>query len=287
MKSTRRLWQWLAAIFLLSFGVLGWMGHEIYLAAPPIPTRVIEPDGTVLFSEGQVQRGQEAWFAAGGQQLGSVWGHGSYVAPDLSADWLHREAVGLRDLIAQKQFGASFDRLHSDEQAVVAARVKEALRHNTYDAATGTITLSPERATVVRALAQHYMGLFGGDSTQDTLRVQYAMVKNSLKNEQDLRALPAFFFWSAWACATDRPAATHLSYTSNWPHEPLVDNVPTTGNGVWSIASVILLIAGVAAMVAYHSAHKEEEDPVAPRPIRSSPCVRPRLCGPRSSTSMS
>jgi hypothetical protein len=39
--------------------------------APPIPSRFV---------------------AAGGQQVGSVWNHGSYVAPDWSADWLHREA---------------------------------------------------------------------------------------------------------------------------------------------------------------------------------------------------
>jgi nitric oxide reductase subunit B len=24
--------------------------------------------------------------------VGSVWGHGAYVGPDWSADWLHREA---------------------------------------------------------------------------------------------------------------------------------------------------------------------------------------------------
>jgi nitric oxide reductase subunit B len=25
-------------------------------------------------------------------EIGSIWGHGSYVAPDWTADWLHREA---------------------------------------------------------------------------------------------------------------------------------------------------------------------------------------------------
>jgi len=40
-----------------------------------------------------------------------VWGHGSYVAPDWSADWLHREAVALRDILAQKSYGRTFDAL--------------------------------------------------------------------------------------------------------------------------------------------------------------------------------
>lgn len=262
MKSSRRLWQWLAAIFLLSFAVLGWMGREIYLSAPPIPAHVITVDGTSVFGEGDVQQGQEAWLSAGGQQLGSVWGHGSYVAPDWSADWLHREAVLLRDAVAQKQYQAPFVQLNSDQQAVVSARVKTELRANTYDAGTKTITISAERALAVRQLIAHYTSLFGADPEKDVLREQYAMVKATLKNERDLQALPAFFFWSAWASVTDRPGETHLSYTSNWPHEPMVGNAPTTGNGVWSIISVVLLIAGVAVMVAYHSSHKEQADPV-------------------------
>ncbi|MDQ7989675.1 MAG: nitric-oxide reductase large subunit [Candidatus Dactylopiibacterium sp.] len=265
MRSSRKLWQWLGILFLLSFAVLGWIGREIYLSAPPIPLQVVSSDGQVVFGEGQVQRGQEAWLSAGGQQLGSVWGHGSYVAPDWSADWLHREAVALRDAVAQKRYKTAFAQLDRDEQAVVSGRVRDELRANTYDAQKGTITLSPERAEVVRTLMQHYTGLFGSAPEHDVLREQYAMVRDTLKDSGDLNALPAFFFWSAWAAATDRPGETHLSYTSNWPHEPLVDNVPTTGNGVWSIVSVVLLIAGVAVMIAWHSSHSETADPTPPR----------------------
>ncbi|MDP5238178.1 nitric-oxide reductase large subunit [Uliginosibacterium sp. 31-16] len=264
MHSSRRLWRWLAAVFLLSFAVLGWMGREIYLAAPPIPQKVLSADGSAVFGPDQVMHGQQAWLSAGGQQLGSVWGHGSYVAPDWSADWLHREIVALREALAQKQFAQSFNQLDSGQQALIGQRVKEELRSNSYDAASGTLTLSVERAAVVRQLATHYQGLFGDDSAQDALREQYAMVKATLKDPADLQALPAFFFWSSWSAATDRPGETNLSYTSNWPHEPLIDNVPTPGNGIWSIVSVILLIAGIAFMIAWHSAAKEEADPVPP-----------------------
>jgi nitric oxide reductase subunit B len=90
MKSTRRLWRWLGLIFVLSFGALGFLGWQIYLAAPPIPKAVVTTDGEVLFTGDQIQYGQQAWMSAGGQQLGTVWGHGSYVAPDWSADWLER-----------------------------------------------------------------------------------------------------------------------------------------------------------------------------------------------------
>ena len=85
-RSSHRLWRWLALIFVLSFGALGYLGFQIYLSAPPIPKAVVSADGDTLFTGEQIQLGQQAWLAAGGQQLGTVWGHGSYVAPDWSAN---------------------------------------------------------------------------------------------------------------------------------------------------------------------------------------------------------
>jgi len=265
MHATRKLWTWLAVICVLSFAVLIWVGAEIYQTAPPIPIQVVSTDGTVLFKQGQVLRGQQAWLSAGGQQLGTVWGHGSYVAPDWSADWLHREALALRSVWAQKEFGRSFDQLSPGQQAELNAQLKTEMRRNTYDAATGTITLSPERAVAVQQVAQHYMGLFGTDPALDRLREQYAMNAGLLPDPADLQAFPAFVFWSAWAAATDRPGATDLSYTSNWPHESLVDNTPTAGTGIWSIASVILMTGALAGMILYHSMHKDEGDPAVPK----------------------
>src|SRR5450830_598551 len=265
MHATRKLWTWLAVICVLSFAVLGWVGTEIYLTAPPIPKQVISTKGAVLFSEGQVQRGQEAWLSAGGQQLGSVWGHGSYVAPDWSADWLHREALALRTVWSQRDFGKPFEELSVGQQAELSGRLKSEMRRNTFDASTGSITFSPERAEAVAQVVAHYVSLFGSDPSLDKLREQYAMNAGSLPDALDLQALPAFIFWSAWSAATDRPGETDLSYTSNWPHEPLVANTPTAGVGIWSIASIIFMIAAIAGMILYQSSTKEEGDPTPPK----------------------
>jgi nitric oxide reductase subunit B len=265
MHATRKLWTWLAIICVMSFAVLGWVGTEIYVKAPPIPQQVVSGDGKQLFSHDQIQQGQQAWLSAGGQQLGSVWGHGSYVAPDWSADWLHREALALREIWSKRDFGKSYGEISPAQQAQLDGLLKTEMRRNSYDAAKDTITLSPERAQAVQQVAQHYMGLFGNDASLDKLREQYAMSAGSLKDASDLQALPAFIFWSSWAAATDRPGEAHLSYTSNWPHEPLVDNTPSADAGIWSIASIILMIGAIAGMIFYHSMHKEEEDPVAPK----------------------
>ena len=48
-------------------------------------------------------------------EVGSVWGHGSYVAPDWTADWLHREAMFITttefNKAAQDDFGSD-PRIH-------------------------------------------------------------------------------------------------------------------------------------------------------------------------------
>jgi nitric oxide reductase subunit B len=265
MHATRKLWTWLAFICVASFAVLLWIGKEIYLKAPPIPQQVVSTKGEVLYTGDQVMLGQQAWLSAGGQQLGTVWGHGSYVAPDWSADWLHREALALQDLFAQRLYKSSYAGLPAQLRAQIDVLVKQELRTNTYDAQRGVLALSDIRAQAVRQVAQHYAGLFGTNPQLDKLREQYAMNAGSLPDADERHALTGFFFWSSWAAAADRPGQAGLSYTSNWPNEPLVGNSPSAGTGIWSIASVVLMIAAIAAMLLFHSAHKEEDDPKPPK----------------------
>jgi nitric oxide reductase subunit B len=263
MRPTRRLWQSLGIVFVLSFAVLLYLGREIYLAAPPIP-EVKLATGATLYTAAEIQEGQRAWRTAGGQQLGTVWGHGSYVAPDWSADWLHREIVAYRDVRSHTMYKAPYARLSLAEQGAVDALVKGELRRNTYDAATNTVTVTPERAAAIAEVQAHYTALFGDDPALSKLRGLYAMTGNSLPSPEDRKALSGFFFWSSWAASTNRPGEEQLSYTSNWPHEPLVGNTLPGSAAMWSIASVILLLGAIAGMVWYHAAHVEPPDPKVP-----------------------
>ena len=61
------------------------------------------------------------------------------------------------------------------------------------------------------------------------------------------QAIGAFFFWTSWAASTDRPGRRTITYTNNWPHEPLVGNPPTGDAVVWTGVSVIMLLAGIGA----------------------------------------
>ena len=262
MTSNNRLWRWLGLIFVLSFGALGYLGWQIYLAAPPIPEQVVTADGKLLFTGEQIRHGQQAWLAAGGQQLGTVWGHGAYVAPDWSADWLHREATELRALRLKSRAGALPPTM--EQSAAVEVLLKDEMRRNTYDTIDSRITVSPERGQAIRAVESHYEGLFGTDPALDKLRDQYAMTTGILPSADDRKALSAFFFWSAWAATTDRPDEPGVSYTSNWPHEPLVGNTMTESAAVWSMVSIILLLAGIAAMLWVHGSAKHDAELLPP-----------------------
>ena len=89
----KRLWLAFAVVLVFSFSILGWVGTRIYQEAPPLPDQVVTTDGKVVIPSGDIGKGQNVWQAMGGMEVGSIWGHGSYVAPDWSADWLHRECV--------------------------------------------------------------------------------------------------------------------------------------------------------------------------------------------------
>ena len=89
----KRLWVILALSMLVMFSVLLFFGHEIYHQAPPIPEVVQSTTGEPVYEGKDIKQGQRVWQSIGGMQRGSIWGHGSYLAPDWSADWLHREAL--------------------------------------------------------------------------------------------------------------------------------------------------------------------------------------------------
>ncbi len=263
--TTRKLWIAFIALTTLSFAVLGYYGVEIYRQAPPVPARVVTTDGTVIMTGDDIRTGQKIWQSMGGQEIGSIWGHGSYVAPDWSADWLHRESVFLLDHWAASEAGVPFDRVDAETRARLTARLQAELRPNTYDPDTGTLTVTPLRAEPIAAVGAHYAGLFGETATPEMLRLRkaYALPAGTLKTEENRARLGDFFFWTAWSCATERPGS-EISYSNNWPPEPLLGNRPTASIMLWSVVSFVVLLAGVGLLVWIFALRRREEDPPAP-----------------------
>ncbi|MBM7405081.1 MULTISPECIES: nitric-oxide reductase large subunit [Sphingomonas] len=271
MSSTRKLWIWLFALLATSFAVLLLVGRDISIQAPPLPERVVTQSGQTLFTRADLQRGRQVWQSMGGMQLGSIWGHGGYVAPDWSADWLHRESIALLDLWARRDFGQGYDSLTQEQQSGLQRRLQTEMRTNSYDPRSETITISDDRAAAIETVASHYVSLFGNDPATAELRENYAMKNNTVPNEAYRTAMTRFFWWTAWAATTERPGR-ETTYTNNWPSEPLVGNRPPATTFIWSAFSVTFLLAGIALLGWHHAVthgrREREHDLPASDPLR-------------------
>ncbi|MDG9922992.1 MULTISPECIES: nitric-oxide reductase large subunit [unclassified Pseudomonas] len=264
MGEYRKLWWLLIAVLGVTFCLLGWFGREVYRQAPPIPAQVVSADGTQLFGADDILDGQTAWQSVGGMQLGSIWGHGAYQAPDWTADWLHRELTAWLDLAARQEYGKPYAEVDEDHQALLRQQLKREYRGNQVQGER--LVLSERRIEAMVQTAAYYDALFGNDPALQGSRKSFAMKEDTLPDAARREQLTRFFFWTAWVAATERPGQ-EATYSNNWPHEPLIGNQPTAENLMWSIASVILLIAGIGFLVwawAFLRDH-EEDEPVAPQ----------------------
>lgn len=258
----KKLWIAFALVVGLSFAVLLFYGSQIYQKAPPVPLKVINETGELLFTGNDIKDGQNIWQSIGGQEIGTVWGHGAYVAPDWTADYLHREAQYLLNKWSQADHGKEFDALPDAEQASLKARLQGFLRKNSYDPETGTLTISSERYEAFLHNKQHYAGLFMDDPALDKLRSDYAIAKNTIKSEERMDKMAKFFFWASWACVTERPGS-NVTYTHNWPPDEQIGNVPTSDLILWTGFSIIMLLTGIGIMI-FVQARSREEDVLRP-----------------------
>ena len=179
--SYKKLWIALGLVLVISFAVLGGVGVKILNNAPPIPAQVVASDGTVLFTGNSIQNGQNNWQSIGGQEVGTIWGHGSYVAPDWSADWLHRECVFILDRWARDTGVADYAALAPEPQAALRERLQSMMRRNTYDPRTNTVTIDPVRREAFQALSAYYADVFSSG------RNEYAIQKGALSDPDKLR----------------------------------------------------------------------------------------------------
>jgi nitric oxide reductase subunit B len=223
--------QAVALVVLFGFFVLGLLAYRTYQAKPPTPERVLAPGGEVLYTGEDIRKGQQVFLHNGLMEYGSVFGHGAYLGPDFTADYLRRSA----DFVRRANGGAASDTANR--------RTIAEFRTNRYDERTGTLTLTAAQAEAHRRLIGHYSRFFAEPTTKHGLR------KKAISDPEDLRRLTAFFGWTAWAGSTERPGHDY-SYTNNWPPEPRVDNRPTANVLVWSVLSLIALLGGIGILFA-------------------------------------
>jgi nitric oxide reductase subunit B len=249
---------WIQAVLLVTlfgFLVLGILAYNTYTGQPPIPAKVLDPDGRILFTRADIIAGQGTFLRNGLMEYGSIFGHGAYLGPDYTADYLHRAAQMSIDF---------YNGLGSDHaRAVTIADFKT----NRYDKGTDTLVFTAGQTNAFNGLQSYYHTFFGEPSTKNGLR------SGAITDPTDIRNLTAFFAWSAWCASTLRPGLNY-SYTNNWPPEALVDNHPTADTVVWSVLSLIALLGGIGLLLAafgrwnFLGWHGRERDKISFRPPR-------------------
>lgn len=225
--------QGVALVMIFGFLVMGILVYRTYTAAMPMPDKVVTESGQVLFTGDDITRGQELYQARGLMQYGSVLGHGAYLGPDYTADYLRMAT----DDVA--------DQLRAQGVADPRDRVVTEFRTNRYNPDTKTLVFTDRQAAAFGRIQNHYAAYFGENSTK------YGLLPQLITDKAQIRDLTAFFAWTAWAAAAERPGHKY-SYTNNWPAEQRVDNGPTAAVILWSALSLIALLGGIGIMFAIY-----------------------------------
>lgn len=240
-----------------TFTILGFFGREVYRQAPPVYSEMRDEKGNVLYTSEDIYQGQTIWQSIGGQQIGSIWGHGAYQAPDWTADWLHRELVNYQEIYSQQNFNKAFRATNDTEKLIIKSALLQDYRKSAI--VNDVVNVSDIRRDAFLKTREYYLSLFSNTSDLRETRKAYAIHEEVLPSPEKREKMMAFFHWSTWAASSNRPGEKH-TYTNNWPHEPLIDNVPTSENIFWSIISVILLLAAAGLLVWYYCFKKEDDE---------------------------
>jgi nitric oxide reductase subunit B len=212
-------------VMIAGFSVLSLVTVLTYTNAPPIPARVTDTAGATLFDRSAILHGQEVFLKYGLMEHGTLWGHGAYLGPDYSAEYLHRLAE-----------------ICGAQRAPAGEAVASALKQNRYDAATDSLVFSPCEASSLEIQGGEWEQYFRGPTPAPGLGASF------IKDPAEVQALTTYFAWATWATVANRPGKDY-SYTNNWPYEPLVGNRPSSSTYLWSAMSLITLLGGIGAIL--------------------------------------
>ncbi len=227
-------------VLAAGFAILAIVTLLAYRNAPPIPNRVADAAGNILFTGDEILDGQEVFLKYALMEHGTLWGHGAYLGPDYSASYLRREAEIVRDTLAAERHAKPFAALSPKEQEALAAALPPLLKENRYDPASSTLTFTAGEADSFRVQKQEWARYFAEGAP--------GLPAGYIKNPGEVESLTAYLAWASWATRANRPDRTY-SYTGNWPYEPLVGNTPTSQALLWSALSLIFLLGGLGAIL--------------------------------------
>ena len=206
------------SVAIMGLGVLSWIAINTYTGdvGTPIPTKVVDTSGQIVFTRSDIIAGQQVFQKHALMENGTIWGHGAYLGPDFSAAYLHQLALDTKD--------------------------PATLSENRYDETTGTLQFTASETASYRSQIDRWKTYFAGSAASHGLSAK------TITDPEELRELVAFFAWAAWGAAAHMPGKSY-SYTQNFPYEPLLHNGPSGEAVLWSMLSIITLLAGIGVVL--------------------------------------
>ncbi len=243
METPDRLSPWWKHSVILTvvagFTILIWLATKSYHDAPPIPERVLSPSREIVFTAQDVLKGQQVFLKYGLMDNGTIWGHGAYLGPDFSAEYLHTLAGEAQNLLARRLYYRELIELTPEQRQGVNAEVQLLLKTNRYDPGTKTLAFTEPESESYRQQIVKWKTYLANPKTNAGLPANY------INDSEEIRQLTAFFAWTAWASAANRPGKPY-SYTNNFPYDPAVGNLPSSDAVLWSALSLITLLGALA-----------------------------------------
>ncbi len=246
-RTTRVL---IVVVILVTLGAWGYMARMsalTYRGAPPLPSRFEDVTGANLMTRADLVAGKAAFQKADLMDYGSLYGMGSYFGEDYTASVL----VEIARRVEAELLGVPPDALPRTVPAEVRARMRAMLRE--VDLSRPAVRLPPPLARAVDAVRKaRARSLLESDLASGYTKAY------SLDEAQSLQVAD-FLVYAALTTVALRPGSD-VSWTSNWPPEPLVGNAPPADALVWTVISVAALIFGIGVVLAIFRVYIDQED---------------------------
>ena len=233
--------KWLLLISaFLCFLFMGWATLFTYQQSPPIPVQFISSQDQVLFTDKDVFLGKQGFQKADLIDYGGLYGMGSMFGPDYTAKTLVDLAKAIREYLAQEKFHQSFHLLTSDQQFLIQRKMQIML-HN--------VDLTQKSLRFPTAFSQAIVDVrknLSQELVQDNFKAGYSRAHTL--NQADAKSTSEFIIYTALTSVGHRPNST-ISWTQNWPYEPIAGNQPTSQTFTWTWAGFCFAFAGFGAVI--------------------------------------
>ncbi len=231
-------------ILILEFAVLTWVTTGSYYRTqkPPVPEKVMDNEGLVVFTRADIEKGQQLFLKKALMDNGSIWGHGAYLGPDFSAQYLHNLALEVNGFIAADKYKTPVAEITPEQKESLIALAGDFLARNRYNYESHNLLFTEPELNSFKKQIPYWKEYFEKTGTNRGL------AKSLITDNEQIRQLTSFFAWAAWATTANVPGKNY-SYTNNFPYEPLIGNGPSSATILWSALSLITLLAGIALIL--------------------------------------